>query len=504
MTDTRFGTTPLCRAPLTVAALLAFAFALPSFAWAQDDRQALEDELFGGSEDDDAQSSPQDSAQKTADGAQSREDALFGDDAQTDDTGKDSEDRLARALADNDDPLDIGGRLFLQGTYNMLQDTTFASFPLTTPSLLDVYLDARPNDDIRVYARGRLTHIASVSGEPVEVFGQTVQQQQDSARLDQLFLKFNIDQKVFVTAGRQSTRWGSGRFWNPTDFLNQQILDPLALFDLRLGVDLLKFHVPIESLGWNFYAIGLLGGADQPKKAGGAMRLEMLADTAEVAVSLVGGPRQPTRLGADISMGLGILDLHAEAGFSRGVTTPFFRGELSLSPNRLLIPEEFSRKDEYIVQSVFGAEVQLDYGDSDSVFLGAEYFFNSAGYTHGNIYPWLFLNGGFTPLYLGRHYAAAYLFLPSPGEWNDTSFVLSSIFNTSDLSVLTRLDLRMQVLTQMTFNVFIASHAGHDEGEFRLGVDYPDLGGLNVPGLEDGLVIPPQLFDVGVNLAVDW
>ena len=46
-----------------------------------------------------------------------------------------------------------------------------------------------------------------------------------------MWLNFDIGRTVFVTAGRQRVKWGIGRFWNPTDFLQPARLDALAFFD---------------------------------------------------------------------------------------------------------------------------------------------------------------------------------------------------------------------------------------------------------------------------------
>jgi hypothetical protein len=35
--------------------------------------------------------------------------------------------------------------------------------------------------------------------------------------LDQMWIRFDILETVFVTAGKQHVRWGTGRFWQPTD-----------------------------------------------------------------------------------------------------------------------------------------------------------------------------------------------------------------------------------------------------------------------------------------------
>ena len=54
---------------------------------------------------------------------------------------------------------------------------------------------------------------------------------------------------------------------------------------LRLGVSLIKLHLPIESLGWNFYVIGNFEGVDQPKQIGGAFRAEFVYGPAELGLS---------------------------------------------------------------------------------------------------------------------------------------------------------------------------------------------------------------------------
>jgi len=68
--------------------------------------------------------------------------------------------------------------------------------------------------------------------------------------LDQMWLRFDIKHTVFVTAGRQHVRWGTARFWTPTDFLHIQHRNPLDVFDARTGTTMIKVHVPWEQ-GWN-------------------------------------------------------------------------------------------------------------------------------------------------------------------------------------------------------------------------------------------------------------
>lgn len=389
------------------------------------------------------------------------------------------------------DKLALGAFAFLRTQYAVLEEGAPETFRLSTPALVDVYLDGRPNDRVRGYVRGRLATDFSTPEGATDLAGEEIER--TTARLDQLWLKFDMWRAVFVTAGKQRIKWGTGRFWNPSDFLNNEQLDPLevAVFDDRLGVSLLKVHVPVESLGWNFYGIATLDGAQTPEDVGGAVRAEFLYGFTELALSTALRKNNPLRFAADLSTGVWLFDLRLEAAVLYDDERPYYRGDFALPST---FPDEYSRSEDVIPQLVAGAEIQIQYSDEDVLFVGAEYFFNDAGYDSAELYPWLFANQRFTPFYVGRHYAALYAVLPAPGTWNDTSFVLSGLGNLSDRSFITRLDISQTVLTYLRWNVFGNVHFG-DIGEFRyrLAVD-PN------PLLPDGLQIAAPLFEVGAGL----
>ena len=293
-------------------------------------------------------------------------------------------------------------------------------------------------------------------------------------------------------------KWGAARFWNPTDFLNQQRRDPVAVFDERAGVPLLKLHLPIESIGANLYAVGLLDGADTPKQVGGALRSEWLFATTEISLSAAARDGRGLKLGGDVSTGLWVFDLRAEAALSRGGGARRWTGALDLA--RLRLPKEEDRDDDWIPQAAAGFEWGVKYSDEDTLYVTGEYFFNDAGYSDATLYPWLLANGDFEFFYAGRHYAALGLLLPAPGGWDDTTFVLSAVSNLSDESALVRLDYQVQVLTRLRVYLYAAGHLG-EEGELRLGLDVPAVPG--VAGLEDGVHVPPPVLDLGAWLSVD-
>ncbi|MBA2663186.1 MAG: hypothetical protein H0U74_12915 [Bradymonadaceae bacterium] len=413
-----------------------------------------------------------------------------------------NENAISHRLAEHHDPLAIGGRMYFRLQQSFIRETpnenvlTQPSF--SSPALVDLYLDARPNDRLRGFASGRLQHDFSLDPNtpPDPLTGRTPEQ--NRVALDQLWLRFDIANTVYVTAGRQHLRWGTGRFWNPTDFLYAQRRDPLAIVDERLGTTLLKLHLPIASLGWNFYAVANLDGVSSPDDIGAALRAEFLIGPGEFALSAAAQKNRPVQVGADLSFGLGPFDIRGELALLNNVRETFWRGQIDLET--LSFPEAYSRKDDWIVQATVGAEVGINYSDQDAIYFGAEYFFNDAGYSDNTLYPWLLLQRSFRPLYTGRHYAALYAMLPSPGSWNDTSFTLSALSNLSDNSLLTRFDYRVRVLTHLSVFAWTMLHTG-SPGEFRFGMEVP---ALPIDGLEDGITIPEPLLSIGAGMTMTF
>ena len=313
-----------------------------------------------------------------------------------------------------------------------------------------------------------------------------------------MWLKFDVGRVAYVTAGRQHIRWGTGRFWNPTDFINTEVRNSIDFFDNRLGVNLIKVHFPLEQLGWNLYLLGVFDGVDVVKDSGIAARAEFVVGPGEIALSSLVKKDAPLRFGVDASAGVWLFDLRAEATVQRGLDGKKFEGKLDFA-NGTVPTEVPNTDDKWFVRGVFGGDITLKYTDDDSLIVGGEYFYNQAGYQDAKLYPFLALNGAFSPLYLGQHYFGAYVVAPSPFSFNDTSITVSTLGNLSDQSYLSRLDVQQVLLTNLTVNVFGDIHYGAP-GELHLGIKVPPV--PTVPALRDGINIAPQLFDVGVALRV--
>jgi hypothetical protein len=413
------------------------------------------------------------------------------------------EDRVGAKLAATENPLAIGGLLYLRSALSARQGEPPSSWTFTAPSLLDVYLDARPSDRVRGFVLGRMQWDPTIDPNAQGPFG-TPPAPVTQVLLDQLWLRFDVERVAFLTLGKQHVKWGTGRFWNPTDYLHAVRRDPLALFDQRTGTALARVHVPWERLGWNLHAMAILEplttsaatgalapGAGQPSPTpsqqvggiGGAARAEIVLGPSEIGLGAVVQRGHHPRFAVDASAGFAEVDLYGEAALKTGSEIPLYR---EVSPG-VFAPYEPSGLTPQVAAGVRWAH---KYSDEDSFELGLEGFYNRVGYDDPAIYPTLIVNGAFAPFYVGRAYLGTYGVLPRPGSWNQTTFILSVIANLSDGSGVTRLDVSTLVLTYLTLELSGQVRFGDERGEFRLGGSF-DLGGR-------GVVLHPGTFDLGL------
>lgn len=398
-----------------------------------------------------------------------------------------------------EDPLRIGGQLYLRAATSMSTEVPPSKWTFSVPSLLDVYLDARPNERVRGYALGRLQYDPTIPEAGSTPFATG---EQLAVLLDQLWLRFDVGRSVFVTAGRQHVKWGPSHFWNPTDYLHQVRRDPLAVLDQRVGTTMLKLQVPWEKYGWNLYAVGLFEDAiaDQTlARVGGALRMEAVVGPAEIGLAALVQKGHNARLAADVSAGLGPIDVYAEAAVRHGWETPLWR--LASSPDPTLgapgLYEQYT-DDGWVVQASGGVSWALSYMDVNVLTFGAEYFYNQVGVSDSKLYPWLLSQGAYTPFYVGQHYLGVYGMLSAPASWRNLNLVLSNIGNLSDRSFVARLDVSFVVLTHLRIEAYTAWHYGHKGGEFRFNLDVPATG--TTPGYS--MPTPLAEFGLGVRVSI--
>jgi hypothetical protein len=313
--------------------------------------------------------------------------------------------------ARQDDPLSIGGLLYLRAAATWNRGVAPADWPLSAPNLVDTFLDVRPHDRVRGFVLGRLFYDPTLPPQATDLLGRTTPQSQTRGALDQAYVNFDVDRTVFVTAGKQHVKWGVGRFWNPTDFLHPVRRDPLAQFDDRTGLAMVKAHLPWEARGWNLYGLAILEditgvnqGPGSVGQVGGAARAEVVLGGAELAADLVAQRGHKPRFGLDGSAAIWDLDLRGELALTSGRDAPHWALTEGADPTQAA-SWRLVELDRITPQLVLGVEWSHKYSDQDALVAGLEYFFNDAGYDSARVYPVLLAS-------LARHAGRLHPLLP--------------------------------------------------------------------------------------------
>ncbi|AEI62070.1 hypothetical protein [Corallococcus macrosporus] len=352
------------------------------------------------------------------------------------------------------DVLAVGGIYFQRAEVTGLRSRGKTSYAPVLPALADIYLDATPSKHVRGFMMGRLAY------DPL-----STEANGPAAALGQMWLKFDVAQRLFVTAGRQEIRWGSSQIWNPTDFLQAPNPDPLNIFDLRTGVDMVRVTVPWESMAANLSLLGTANVEDAGEdlrrvRYGGGVRAEMAVGTGEIAATAMFDQSRRPRYGLDATMALGLLDFNAElAWVGDGNTRLWARQgdgfvERTLESRKLLVSA--------------GVSATFNFAELYRAVVRVEGFHNPLGYDDRAFLPWLSEQGDFRPLFHGRYYALGQVNIGRRGM-SQLSLIFTTIANVQDASYLSRLAFNSSPfdIRDIFVQTFVEVPYGERGSEFR-------------------------------------
>ncbi|WPB74611.1 hypothetical protein KYC5002_37080 [Archangium violaceum] len=370
--------------------------------------------------------------------------------------------------------LAMGGRLLQQGYVSGSRLGPDTRMRPNLPALVDLYLDATPGSTFRGFVVGRLVY------DPLDQ-GMSGPQ----VILDQLWLRFDVANRVFFTLGRQQIKWGSSRIWNPTDFLQRPNPQPLEAFDLRTGVDMLKVNIPFEPLSSNLslFATADLNGPEGDRlRYGGAVRAEVAVGTSELAASAAFLQGRRPRFGLDWSMGAGQFDLNAELAVMQDTTVGLWQRTADG-----FVPREFGGPK---VLASAGVNTQFRFADVYRLGVRLEGFYNSLGYEDRSYITWLISQDDYQPLFFGRYYAMGQLSFTRRSIYVPT-LNFTTLANVLDRSFYGRVDFMVVPITELKVFAFVEAPFGQRGTEFRFQPD-PAIAPLPATGL--------SLFRVGFSV----
>ncbi|MFP4115315.1 MAG: hypothetical protein ACLFUA_13175 [Spirochaetales bacterium] len=357
----------------------------------------------------------------TSVGAQETEDELFGGSILEGEDGE-SGDGQETAISDADfsDEMLSGEPVRIGGTYRFSLAPSFFWDELDSPSDVSgwpeyefattlgtqLFVDARPSSDFRVYAEADVSYPFTVSGTPGDTDAREFH---DIVRITELFSDFTINDTLFLRGGKHTVTWGVGYFFSPADIINLERIDPEDPEADREGPVNVKAQLPISTTNLYLYALPPVGGEEYPAFA---PRAEFVVDAFEIGF---GGFWRPKDLPAGmvtVEGSISDFSLFAEAVVLGESDRTYVRE--AATP----LGVETYTHDEIVFQGTAGLLYRYSDDDGDiNLNAAGQYFYNGEGYEDSSVLSENQLGvlalgqagelGASDLSEIGRHYAAA-------------------------------------------------------------------------------------------------
>ncbi len=248
---------------------------------------------------------------------------------------------------------------------------------------------ARPDKDINVTGQVRTSYPFAQQitvGSPPTAVTYTV----SDLQIWSLYSKFNWNDALFLTFGKQPIRWGTGYFFSPADDIFAQsevdISDPTAE---REGPLALRVHFPVPRTMHNLYAYAILPrsnsitelAAMKPEDIALAAKAELFFGNTEAAVAGYYQRNQRPRAVLMATTGNGSFNFFGEGL----VAFPSAASEAYIQPGAVTWGGIFS--SDYTVvdrkaETLFQATGGVTYANQDWNFTAvSQYLYNGAGYS---------------------------------------------------------------------------------------------------------------------------
>lgn len=328
---------------------------------------------------------------------------------------------------------------------------------------MDLFIDARPDEDFRMYGKATLSY-------PFET-GDT-RMFQDIVAVKELFADMDWEDSIFFRVGKQTVNWGVGRFFSPANLINLADIDPEDPDGQLEGPVAFKAHFPFGA--HNLYAYLLPQGASELDDIGVAVKAEFALDGTEYTFGALYDRDTAPAAMSTVSTRWGDFDLFAEATLSLGTDRLYVR-QTQAAPYL----EAYALEAQLLFSGTFGLMYEYDFSDSDSKLrLAAQYLYNGDGYADTSVVAdnWtavrqLIQGGALTSAdlaYRGRHYSALDL------RWTDVFGSESGldvngkilwIQNYTDMSarIVPEVELKVPHLPRLTIGLPITRGDRYDE-----------------------------------------
>jgi hypothetical protein len=296
---------------------------------------------------------------------------------------------LDKLLLENPDGVVIGGNFSFSLTPGWVWDVGSQDNKGTMSTNLNtqLFFDARPNTNIRVFGKAVVSYPFAVTETPNRTFS-------DIFSIKELFSDFAIEDSLFFRVGKQTLNWGVGYFFSPADLLNLSEINPAdPTADLEGPVSV-KVNMPLGVDNLYGYVIIPDGTTDVTELAVAA-KYEKVFKTTELGFGAYYRQSQAPAAMVTFSTGIGDVAVFGEGMISYGSDRSFKVG------NPLLPTVVENPDDRLYLSGTLGARFSWTDRESDlGVSFAGQYFYNGEGYTGDDLISLPMDNAR-------QHYAAA-------------------------------------------------------------------------------------------------
>lgn len=195
----------------------------------------------------------------------------------------------------------IGGQYYFQASadWRKAADKNFSY-----SGNLQLYLDARPSDTFRLFAK------ANTAYPFYDADGDKVISADEAVAIRELYADFTLSEGIYARIGKQTIAWGVGKYFSPADVLN---LTPIDLDDPdaeRAGPVALKLHA--SGLLSNFYTYIIANEISSAADIAIAPKYETVLGSMELGVAGFYRYEMAPKLIAMATFPLGQVDLYTE------------------------------------------------------------------------------------------------------------------------------------------------------------------------------------------------
>ncbi len=225
----------------------------------------------------------------------------------------------------------------------------------------------------------------TITQEDVDAAGQDTSTELNIT-VKELFADFDWKDSIYFRFGKSMIKWGVGYFWSPSDVLNLTSIDVEDPTAEREGPVSFKIHYPFDIN--NAYLYLITENVEEPLDTAVAAKTEFVIGNTEIGIGSYYQRDLAPRAVATLSTTIGDFAVFGEGVVSWGSDRVFVRPSMDQSAaeadeedNLVLVLDTYEVDDRPFFSGTIGTNYMHEFeNDAGSIMFAGQYYFNGEGY----------------------------------------------------------------------------------------------------------------------------